>query len=549
MKMMRYNTGISGLDELVEGGFPFPSTLLLAGGTGCGKTIFSLQFLFAGAKNNEKCLFFTTFSEPVHWMMNFSQRFTFIDKSWFGERVEYVDLGPSLEENKSADDILKLINDKVEETLPQRIVIDPISVLKDMLGSEYRQFLYRLSTMMKNWNAITLLTGEIEPNEPFPVSEAYTMDGVMILSYYGEAEDARCLEVLKMRGTDHMKGKFTYTISDEGITIIPKLLPLKEMPKSLLEEKVHTGVGGLDTLMEGGLPRGHAVLLAGSIGTGKTLLGMQFIHAGITQHDEPGLIVSLEEPREQLVREAMNLNWDFKKHIEDGKLSIIYVPPMTLKADETAFQIKNEIERIGAKRVLIDTISDFEIAFPETWRLRSYVHALVNFFKANGITSILTSEISTLFGPFSISKSEVSLITDVVVVMRYVEIGSRIRKALSILKFRGGDHNKDIREYEISENGIILKEPFKEHENILSGAPRKVVTEDVGTVLSAKLGGPIGDSIFEEACNNIGKTPQTVTQEDIPTLAEEVEKIVTKVLGPVIAANMRHEVEKMKVSR
>lgn len=220
--LMRKESGIKGMDEIIEGGFPFPSSILVAGGIGCGKTIFALQFLFEGAKKGEQGLYFTTFSEPVQWMMKFSSRFSFIDRKLIGNKVKYVDLGTHLENMQNADEILDIINREVEKTLPQRVVIDPINVIKNVMHSDYRIFLYKLSASMKNWNAVTILTGEIEPNSPYPLTEAYTMDGVILLTYsIKESKGTRDLEVIKMRGTNHVHGEHRFEITEDGIVVYP----------------------------------------------------------------------------------------------------------------------------------------------------------------------------------------------------------------------------------------------------------------------------------------------------------------------------------------
>jgi len=222
--LMRIETGIPGLDEMMEGGFPFPSTILLAGGTGTGKTTFTLQFLFAGAKKGEQGIFFTTFSEPTQWMLRFTSRFSFVEREMLGKEVKYVELGSQLKEMDNTEDasqrIINLIEEKITEIMPQRIVIDPITVLERRLAGDYREFLYQLSTSMKNWQTVTLLTGEVLPQEPYPLEVAYCADGVLILTNE-EQEDGRrkYLEILKLRGTEHMTGKHSFDISKDGVSV------------------------------------------------------------------------------------------------------------------------------------------------------------------------------------------------------------------------------------------------------------------------------------------------------------------------------------------
>ncbi|MEA3558078.1 MAG: ATPase domain-containing protein [Candidatus Thermoplasmatota archaeon] len=221
---LRIGTGVPGLDDMVEGGFPFPSTILLAGNSGCGKTTFCLQFLFEGAKRGEKGLYLTTLSEPTNWMLRFTSRFNFVNKEAIGSDITYFDLGPYLKSKYPPEDryemIKRVIEEKIVELMPQRIVIDPITSFGGILKDSYREFLFDLSQSLKNWQAVTLMTGESTFEHPYPMEPAYTADGIIIL-YNIEHQDGRrrYAEVLKMRGTDHITGKHIVDISSDGVSV------------------------------------------------------------------------------------------------------------------------------------------------------------------------------------------------------------------------------------------------------------------------------------------------------------------------------------------
>ncbi|MHC1632125.1 MAG: RAD55 family ATPase [Methanotrichaceae archaeon] len=220
----RIKMGIPGLDEMLGGGMPYPSTVLVAGGTGTGKTTFCMQFLFKGAEMGERGLYFTTFSEPPEWMLKFMSTFDFVDRKYFGKEIKYVDLSYTLESAKNMNEILDAIESEIVSFKPKRVVIDPISVLGDLLKDDYRRFLFRFATMTKNWQIATLITGEAKPGSPYPIDLAYIADGVIIL-YNIEMERLRrrSLEILKMRGTSHMTGKQAVDISDKGFIVHPGL--------------------------------------------------------------------------------------------------------------------------------------------------------------------------------------------------------------------------------------------------------------------------------------------------------------------------------------
>jgi circadian clock protein KaiC len=221
---LRIGTGIPGLDDMIEGGIPFPSTILVAGGTGTGKTTFCLQFLFEGAKMEEKGLYITTLSEPTKWMLRFTSRYSFFNKEAIGKNIEYLDLGPYFKSGYHPEEryttIKSIIEDKIIEQIPQRIVIDPISSFGYFFKDIYREFLFDLSQSLKNWHAVTLMTGESTLKDPYPLEPAYTSDGILILHHLEHADGRRrYIEVLKMRGTDHMTGKHAVDISKNGISV------------------------------------------------------------------------------------------------------------------------------------------------------------------------------------------------------------------------------------------------------------------------------------------------------------------------------------------
>jgi circadian clock protein KaiC len=219
--LVRLKSGIPGLDDMMEGGFPFPSTILVAGGAGTGKTTFALQFLAKGALEGEQGLFFTTLSEPTPWMLRFVSRFGFIDKSHFGKLMKYVDLGPFLTENHQPADILEHIEDQIGEHMPQRIVIDPLTVIGDTLTGSYRTFLYDLTCRLKNWQAVSVLTGEVLPGQSYPIELSYVVDTLILLSTDLSPEGTRrkFLEILKMRGTNHITGKHLVDLSSKGFVV------------------------------------------------------------------------------------------------------------------------------------------------------------------------------------------------------------------------------------------------------------------------------------------------------------------------------------------
>ncbi len=242
-------------------------------------------------------------------------------------------------------------------------------------------------------------------------------------------------------------------------------------------ERVKTGIPGLDEMLQGGFLPQTANLIEGAPGTGKTTLGMQFIYHGIVACGEPGLILTFEEFPQQYYNDATNFGWDFRQMEREGKLRIVMTSPEVSKADLEAVggRIEGLIQETRAKRVLVDSISHFERLSEEPTQLRSIIHSFVNALKREGLTTVLTRESIALLGDSEGTDDALAFLVDTYILLRYVEIESAIRKALLVLKMRGSNHDRGIRQFEITSRGIDVRAPFEGREGIMSGSPRRMV--------------------------------------------------------------------------
>lgn len=241
-------------------------------------------------------------------------------------------------------------------------------------------------------------------------------------------------------------------------------------------DRVKTGVNGLDEMLGGGFLRETANLVEGAPGTGKTTLGMQFIYNGIVQNDEPGLIITFEEFPRQYYYDAAAFGWDFRSLEKQGLLKIVMTSPEISHLDISSVNgmIENYIDQMGARRVVIDSISHFARLTQDPIKLRDLEFIFINALKREGLTSILTLESPVLLGESATEESSIGFVVDSYIILRYVEIESAIRKALLVLKMRGSDHAKDIRQYDITETGFEVQARFEGQEGILSGSPRRM---------------------------------------------------------------------------
>lgn len=239
-------------------------------------------------------------------------------------------------------------------------------------------------------------------------------------------------------------------------------------------ERVKTGISGLDKMLNGGFLAQTANLVEGAPGTGKTTLGMQFIYTGIAQHNEPGIILTFEEFPQQYYRDAANFGWDFKRLEKENKLRIIMSSPEVTKADLENIdgRIETLMHEIGARRIMVDSLSHFERLSSDPVELRSILYSFTNALKREGLTSLLTRESPAFLGEAASVDEDIAFVADSYVLLRYIEIDSAIHKALLVLKLRGSDHAKDIRQFSINENGIIVEGQFVGREGLLTGSPR-----------------------------------------------------------------------------
>lgn len=226
------------------------------------------------------------------------------------------------------------------------------------------------------------------------------------------------------------------------------------------------------TRMGGGVPRGYSLLVAGPSGSGKTVLSNEFIQQGIRQ-GEPGVIAVFEKrPNDYL--QTTPRGRDFQKLVEDKKLEIVYLRPLDLSIDETLTALRDAVVRIGAKRAVIDSLSGLELALAPTFRedFRESLYRMVGALTGMGVTVVSTVELPDSFTALQFSPHGIAFLSDAIIMQRYLEIGGQLRRALAVVKVRGSQHSKDLREYEIDgDSKVVVGEPLRAYEGLLTGAP------------------------------------------------------------------------------
>jgi len=242
--------------------------------------------------------------------------------------------------------------------------------------------------------------------------------------------------------------------------------------------RVKTGIAEFDAMLRGGFMKGDAVMLAGSAGTGKTTIALQYLINGIKTAGEGGLYLTFEQHPDQIYRDAKNFGWDLQKLEAEDKLRIVFTSPDLLMGEgDPESLLEGPIKAVNGRRIVVDSLSHLSM-FAKNDDIRQETYRVVNFFKRKEMSTMLIWESPQVLGQsFSISDVGLSFLVDAIVSLKFVEIDSTIRRAIVVLKMRGSDHDKSLREYEITKDGVRVHSSFKDYQGIMSGSPTKVAAE------------------------------------------------------------------------
>jgi circadian clock protein KaiC len=479
----RLPTGVRGLDEILGGGLPEYSFNILAGAPGCGKTTLAHQIVFTNASAERPALYFTVLGEPALKMLRYQQQYTFFDAEKLGTAIRFINLSEVVME-KDLDAVLAAIAAEVRAASPGIVVVDSFrTVLRKKSGAsasemELQAFTQRLALLLTSYQATTFLLGEYTEGEMRDNPVFTVCDGLILLSQVTERNSVvRKLQILKLRGQASVPGLHTIRIGDYGVQAFSRTLGFGSLPSGAgSARRLSTGVPELDALMGGGVPEGDSLLIAGPSGTGKSVLATHFIAAGLSA-GEPGIIVVFEERPAKYLARAASLGLDLAAGQREARLEILYLRPLDLSVDETMLEVLDAVRRLGAKRLVIDSLVGFEMALAPGFRAdyRESLYRMIAALTGAGVTILSTVEIEDNFGSFAFSHYAISFLTDDIVRLRYVEIDGQLRKILVVVKMRGGNHAKDIREYVVNEHGLVLISPRQtDFAALTTGQPRRL---------------------------------------------------------------------------
>ena len=456
----RGTSGDEGLDQILGGGLPMNGINLIMGRPGSGKTILCQQFMFASATEERPAVYLSTVSEPFEKILRYAQTLSFFDRSAIGRSIFYEDLGPAV----AGDGGLTAVTERIARADQGAPAGDHRDRQLQGVGR------VRARTHASSGASCTTSPRCSRPSLPPASGSANTARTRRARRRNSPwpTESSRCereqsnqrtlrlIEVTKLRGSDFRSGRHTYRLSRDGITVFPRLAdPVRQDDYRLSEGRISTGIAPLDRCSPRATRPGSSTLVAGPSGSGKTLMGLHFIFSGAA-NGEPGVIATLQENPIQLEKVARGFGWS----LDDERVAVMYRSPNDVYVDEWVYELLDLVETTGAKRVMIDSLSDLQYATPDPVRFREFVYSLTQRLSRAGISPIMTSEIPDLFHVGRLAEYGISHLSDNVVLLQYLRAESSLLRTVTILKSRASAHDPEIREFEITPDGIVLGDPI-----------------------------------------------------------------------------------------
>lgn len=474
------SSGITGLDEILSGGFTAHRLYLIEGVPGSGKTTLALQFLMDGLAKGETVLY-VTLSETRDELEEVAG-----SHGWAIDGLNIHELAASQERldpdsqytmfhpsEVELGDTTKRILEEVERLKPKRVVFDSLAELRLLAGSplRYRRQVLALKQYFVGRGCTVLLLDDSAVTE-YGLHVHTIVHGVVSLDQlnpeYGG--DRRRLRISKFRGRTFSGGYHDYEILTGGLRVFPRLVAAEYRRPGELE-RISSGLPRLDSLLGGGLDRGTSTLLVGAAGTGKSSLATQFMIAAAARGERSAMF-TFDESVRSLVTRSNGVGFDIDRHMDEGMIRVQSIDPAELSPGEFSHLIREAVEVDGARVIVIDSLNGYLNAMPEERFMIVQLHELLAYLGQLGVTTLLVSAQQGLIGPMA-SSLDVSYLADGVILFRYFEARGEVRQAISVLKKRTGAHERTIRELSISSDGLAIGEPLREFRGVLTGVPHE----------------------------------------------------------------------------
>ncbi len=482
---VRMGTGIEGLDNILEGGFPANRIYLIEGDPGTGKTTLALQFLMEGARRGEPGLYITlsetkeelqAVAESHGWTLEgFTIHELLPTASSLNPESQYTIFHPSeIELGETTNAVLE----EVERIKPRRVVFDSLSEMR-LLAHEalrFRRQILALKQYFAGQQSTVLLLDDNVANRQEERQVHSIAHGVVELEHlaieYGA--ERRRLRVVKLRGARFRGGYHDFNIETGGVRVFPRLVAA-EHRQQFAKESVTSGAAELDALVGGGLDRGTSTLIIGPAGSGKSTVAAQFA-ASSAERGEKASVFIFDEIRETYIARAEGIGTQMSRFLDKGLITIQQVDPAEMTPGEFAHLVRGCVDNDGARVVIIDSLNGYLNAMPEERFLTIQMHELLTYLNQQGVVTIVIMAQHGFLGTAMVTPVDVSYLADTVMLLRYFEASGAIRRAISVVKKRTGSHERTIRELDITSGGIHVGEPLKDFQGVLTGVPLYVGT-------------------------------------------------------------------------
>jgi circadian clock protein KaiC len=475
----RIQTGISGLDDILNGGLPQGHLYLVEGDPGTGKTTLALQFLLEGVGRGESVIYVTLsesrkeLEQVVHshgWSTESLQIYEMVPpEDELNPEAQYTVFHPS--EVELADTITAIL-EQVDATKPQRVVFDSLSELR-MLARDplkYRRQILALKRHFSGRNCTVLLLDDRTAEGSHDLQLQSIAHGVVMMQSLERdfGIKRRRVEVRKLRGSSYREGFHDYTIETGGISIYPRLIAAEHKP-GFERKRVSSGVQELDRLFGGGIDTGTSTLFIGPAGCGKSTVALRYA-VSFAQRGEKAVIFTFDEAFATLIERAEGLGMEVATLLAEGTLEIQQVDPAELAPGEFVARVRRLVEDENLRLLVVDSMNGFLNAMPHEQFLAMQLHELLSYLGQQGVATILTLAQHGFIGTMQ-TPVDVSYLADTVLLFRYFEHAGEIRQALSVIKKRSGPHERAIRELVFGQGEIYVGEPLKDFEGVLTGVP------------------------------------------------------------------------------